>query len=75
MMKRPCVTFTFIAGFDQRYDALAGNTTGTDHQLHPVGSPCIGEETGIRCRGVLQFSVAGIRFRGEGPGKRQWFQR
>ena len=37
-----------IADFNKGNSPWAGNTAGSDHQLHHVGSADIGEKTGIR---------------------------
>ena len=72
MMKRPGRPFTRVGNFNKRYDAPAGDASGADDQLHPIGAPRISEETGIRCVCVLQLSLAAIRPEGEGPVERQW---
>jgi len=56
-----------IAGLDKGNDAPTGNTAGADHQLHHIGSPGIGYETGSRRGGIEQCRIAGVGFIGEGP--------
>jgi len=47
--------------------ARAENSFGVDDELDPVVSPDIGDETGILRGGVLQYRIAAIGFRREGP--------
>jgi len=62
-------------GHDQLNRAPAVKVSGVDHELRHVGSPDIGDKTGIFRDGVLQYSIAGIGFRREGPVKTQWLRR
>lgn len=75
MEKGPCGSFGRNGDHDQLNSALTGNAFGADHQLRHVGSPGIGDETGVRYSGVLKFSGAGIGFGREGPLKAQWLRR
>ncbi len=55
--------------------SLAVNALGVDDELHPVVSPDIGVETGIRRVGVLQYRITAIGSGREGPLKAQWLVR
>ena len=55
--------------------SFAVNAFGVDDELHPVVSPDIGDETGIRRGGVLQYRITAIGPGQEGPLKAQWLVR
>lgn len=57
------------AGLDTGNSTLAGNTTGSDHQLHHVRPLNIGDKTWINRGRLLQLGDTVRRFGGERPGK------
>lgn len=67
--------FGWNRGHGKPNRALTGYTFCANHQLCRVGSAGIGDETGIRRCGILQFGITGIGFRGERPEKAQRFRR
>ena len=69
MINRARVWFGWNRGDNELNRALTGKGSGADHQLRPVGSPGIGDKTGIRRSGVLQNRVTAIGSGGEGPVK------
>lgn len=72
-MKNPW--FGWNSSHDKFNSARTGrNTFGADHKLCHIGSAGIGDETGIRRCGALQYGITGIGFRGEGPLKAQRFR-
>ena len=67
--RQPVMKYTRVGwnrGGNQLHCALAANTFGTDNQLCHIGPADIGDETGIRCRGILQFGMAA-----GGPGRKR----
>ena len=64
MISRTGRSFGTNGGDDQLNRALAVDAFGVDHELDPVVSADIGDETGARRGGVLQYRVTAI-----GPGR------
>ena len=75
MINRASWAFGTNRGHDQLNRALAVDAVGADHELRHVGSPDVGDKTGIRRGGILQYRIAGIGFRREGPVKAQRLRR
>jgi len=49
-------------GHDELNRALAVNAFGADYELRHVGSPDVGDKTGICRVGILQYRIAGIGY-------------
>ena len=67
MIKTAGQAFARIGDHDSGNGALTGNAFSTDYQLHHVDTTNIGDETGRRCAGALQYGITAFRFKREGP--------